>query len=94
MADADAVVRHANNVNVARQLRDRFPHPYSRANAQAFLKMSASDTTNLAIEVGGEAVGRSATSSAQTSNVFPPRLDTGSARRTGAVASPPRRSSS
>jgi ribosomal-protein-alanine N-acetyltransferase len=57
MADADAVVRHANNVNVARQLRDRFPHPYSRANAQAFLKMSASDTTNLAIEVGGEAVG-------------------------------------
>jgi ribosomal-protein-alanine N-acetyltransferase len=57
MADADAVVRHANNVNVARQLRDRFPHPYSRANAQAFLKMSTSDSTNLAIDVGGEAVG-------------------------------------
>jgi RimJ/RimL family protein N-acetyltransferase len=59
MTDADAVVRHANNVNVARQLRDRFPHPYSRANAQAFLKaaVSGSDPSNLAIEVEGEAAG-------------------------------------
>jgi len=38
MEDAEAVVRHANNINVARQLRDRFPHPYTRANAMAFLK--------------------------------------------------------
>jgi RimJ/RimL family protein N-acetyltransferase len=59
MADTDAVVRHANNANVARQLRDRFPHPYSRANAQAFLKsaVATSDPTNLAIEVDGEAAG-------------------------------------
>src|SRR3954471_15048799 len=59
MSDAEAVVRHANNVNVARQLRDRFPHPYSRANAQAFLKsaVSTSDSTNLAIEVDGDAAG-------------------------------------
>jgi [ribosomal protein S5]-alanine N-acetyltransferase len=59
MADADALVRHADNINVARQLRDRFPHPYSRANAQAFLKaaVSSPDTSNLAIDVQGEAVG-------------------------------------
>jgi RimJ/RimL family protein N-acetyltransferase len=59
MTDADALVRHANNTNVARQLRDRFPHPYTRANAQAFLKaaVSASDASNLAIEVDGEAIG-------------------------------------
>jgi RimJ/RimL family protein N-acetyltransferase len=59
MDDADAVVRHANNINVARQLRDRFPHPYTRANAIAFLKASAGspDASNLAIEVNGEAVG-------------------------------------
>ncbi|MEN3338235.1 MAG: [ribosomal protein S5]-alanine N-acetyltransferase [Acidobacteriota bacterium] len=59
MSDVDAVVRHANNVNVARQLRDRFPHPYSRANAQAFLKAAVSgpDPSNLAIEVDGEAAG-------------------------------------
>lgn len=55
MADAEALVRHANNINVARQLRDRFPHPYSRANAHAFLKAATSD--NLAIEVNGEAAG-------------------------------------
>jgi [ribosomal protein S5]-alanine N-acetyltransferase len=59
MADAEAVVRHANNANVARQLRDRFPHPYTRADAQGFLKaaVSAADPSNLAIEVDGEAVG-------------------------------------
>ncbi len=59
MDDADAVVRHANNINVARQLRDRFPHPYTRANAMAFLKaaVASSDTSNLAIEVNGEAAG-------------------------------------
>jgi [ribosomal protein S5]-alanine N-acetyltransferase len=59
MEDVDAVVRHANNINVARQLRDRFPHPYTRANAIAFLKaaVSSADASNLAIEVNGEAVG-------------------------------------
>jgi len=59
MEDADAVVRHANNLNVARQLRDRFPHPYTRANATAFLKAAVTnaDTSNLAIEVNGEAAG-------------------------------------
>jgi ribosomal-protein-alanine N-acetyltransferase len=59
MDDAEALVRHANNINVARQLRDRFPHPYTRANASAFLKAatSAPEASNLAIDVDGEAVG-------------------------------------
>jgi len=59
MSDADAVVRHANNASVAKQLRDRFPHPYTRANAAAFLKsaVTSGDVSNLAIEVDGEAVG-------------------------------------
>jgi ribosomal-protein-alanine N-acetyltransferase len=59
MEDAEAVVRHANNINVARQLRDRFPHPYTRANAIAFLKSAVanSDASNLAIEVDGAAAG-------------------------------------
>ena len=59
LADVDALVRHANNVAVAKQLRDRFPHPYGRANATAFLKFATqdSDPANLAIEVHGEAVG-------------------------------------
>jgi RimJ/RimL family protein N-acetyltransferase len=59
-ADASALVRHANNLNVARQLRDRFPHPYTRANAAAFLKHAGRKEgaeSNLAIEVDGEAAG-------------------------------------
>jgi ribosomal-protein-alanine N-acetyltransferase len=59
MDDADSLVRQANNINVARQLRDRFPHPYTRANASAFLKAatSAPEPSNLAIEVDGQAIG-------------------------------------
>lgn len=58
-SDADALVRHANNINVAKQLRDRFPHPYMRAHAVAFLRHAAEGEaqTNLAIEVEGEAAG-------------------------------------
>ena len=57
--DAESLVRHANNINVARQLRDRFPHPYTRANASAFLKAatSAPEASNLAIEADGYAIG-------------------------------------
>src|SRR3954451_21684906 len=59
MDDAESLVRHANNVNVARQLRDRFPHPYTRANASAFLKAATSspEPSNLAIDADGEAIG-------------------------------------
>jgi RimJ/RimL family protein N-acetyltransferase len=59
MRDADALVRHANDADVARQLRDRFPHPYRREDARAFLsRASAADPlTNLAIVVEGEACG-------------------------------------
>jgi RimJ/RimL family protein N-acetyltransferase len=59
MSDAEALVRHANNINVARQLRDRFPHPYTRGAAQAFLRFAGTSDrpTNLAIEVDGEAAG-------------------------------------
>lgn len=57
--DADALVRHANSLNVARQLRDRFPHPYTRGDAAAFLRhiAPADPPTNYAIEVNGEAAG-------------------------------------
>ena len=58
-ADADAIVRHANNINIAGQLRDRFPHPYTRHDAVEFLRAATGDepNTSLAIDVGGEAVG-------------------------------------
>ncbi len=58
-ADAASLVKYANNANVARQLRDRFPHPYTAADARQFIQSiaHARPTTTFAITVGGEAVG-------------------------------------
>jgi len=59
-SDAESIVRHANNVNVARHLRDRFPSPYTRRDAKAFLAHAArreGSGANLAVEVDGEAAG-------------------------------------
>jgi RimJ/RimL family protein N-acetyltransferase len=57
--DAPALARHANSRAVWRNLRDRFPHPYTLADAQAWLtrRVAADPETNFAIEVGGEACG-------------------------------------
>ena len=59
LSDADAIVKHANNPNIARQLRDRFPHPYTRRHAAEFLEHATigEPTSHFAIEVSGEAVG-------------------------------------
>ena len=37
-ADAEAIVRYANNRRISINLRDRFPYPYTRADADAFLE--------------------------------------------------------
>jgi hypothetical protein len=36
-SDASSLVRHADNFKVAKNLRDRFPHPYTTTDAKAFL---------------------------------------------------------
>lgn len=58
-ADAPSLAEHANNANVAKYLRDRFPHPYTLKDARSFLRhaVAARDPSNLAIEVDGQAVG-------------------------------------
>lgn len=58
-ADLPALVRHANNKQVSKQLRDAFPHPYTDADGLAFLQMTIAidPPTALAIEVEGDAVG-------------------------------------
>jgi RimJ/RimL family protein N-acetyltransferase len=58
-ADVEPLVTHANNINVAMYLRDRFPHPYTTKDARAFLRhaVTADDPTNLAIEIDGAAAG-------------------------------------
>ncbi len=58
--DVEALARHANDVEVWRNLRDRFPHPYTRAHAQAWIAHCATlagTPTQFAIEVAGEAAG-------------------------------------
>ena len=57
--DAPALATHANNHAIWRNLRDRFPHPYAIADADAFIaKCLSRDTpTNYAITLEGGAIG-------------------------------------
>ena len=57
--DEESLVRHANNPNVARNLRDRFPHPYTLEDAKTWMAHAVAEdpVTNFAIAVSGEAVG-------------------------------------
>jgi [ribosomal protein S5]-alanine N-acetyltransferase len=59
VGDEASLVRYANNRNVSRNLRDRFPYPYTAADADEWIKLAASQTrpTSFAIVVAGEAVG-------------------------------------
>jgi len=58
-ADRESLVRHANNRQVWLMLRDQFPHPYTRADGDAWLAHVATQqpVTSFAIVVAGEAAG-------------------------------------
>ena len=53
------MVRHANDYDVWRTLRDRFPHPYTRRDAEAWIRAARGERpeTSFAIALGDEAVG-------------------------------------
>ena len=57
--DEAALARHADNRNVSRNMRDRFPYPYTAADAREWItRVSAQEpVANFAIVVGGEVVG-------------------------------------
>ena len=57
--DEDSLVLHADNRKIWLNLRDRFPHPYTLADAQQWIKIvqQRKPETNFAIDVGGKAVG-------------------------------------
>ncbi len=57
--DLPSLVTQANNRNVWRNLRDRFPHPYSEADGRAFLRLARDlkPETLFAITVADQAVG-------------------------------------
>jgi RimJ/RimL family protein N-acetyltransferase len=59
VGDEAALARHANSRAVWLNLRDRFPHPYTLADAEDWVRFASAQQpeTNFAIEAGGEAVG-------------------------------------
>jgi len=58
-SDRDSIIPHANNRKVWLNLRDRFPHPYTRKDAQTWLDIviDSRPETNFAITVNDEAIG-------------------------------------
>jgi [ribosomal protein S5]-alanine N-acetyltransferase len=58
-SDAESLTRHANDRRIWRNLRDVFPHPYTRADAEAFIAFAERrpPPTTLAIVIDDEAVG-------------------------------------
>ncbi len=59
LADLDSLVEHANNRRIWINLRDAFPHPYTRRDGREFLRRTcaASPETLFAIAVNGAAAG-------------------------------------
>lgn len=59
LSDLESLVQSANNSNIARNLTDAFPSPYTREDGEKYLKMVCDEnpTNVFAIEVNGEAVG-------------------------------------
>jgi RimJ/RimL family protein N-acetyltransferase len=57
--DLDALLRHANNPKIAANLRDQFPHPYTRRDGIEYLNYvrTMDVPMSFAMEYGGEAIG-------------------------------------
>jgi ribosomal-protein-alanine N-acetyltransferase len=58
-ADAGSIAKYANNRKIAMWLRDRFPYPYTKSDAEAFLAAVAQQDprTTFAIATQDEAIG-------------------------------------
>ena len=58
-SDIPSLVRYANNRNVWINLRDRFPHPYTRSDGEAWIALCAETApqTHFAIANSEEAIG-------------------------------------
>jgi ribosomal-protein-alanine N-acetyltransferase len=57
--DLHSLVNYANNWNIAKNLTDKFPFPYTETDGEEFIEWATQDypTHILAIDIGGEAVG-------------------------------------
>ena len=58
-SDTESLLRHANNYKIWFNLRDAFPHPYTRQDARAYIRSVRERVpeTTFAIAVADEAVG-------------------------------------
>lgn len=58
-SDLPSLVKYANNWNVAKNLTNRFPHPYTEQDGESFIAMATSDDPIhiFAIDINGEAAG-------------------------------------
>lgn len=56
-ADVEDLVRYSNNWEIAKYLRDAFPHPYTPENAVSFIEMASKSPSIFAIEIDGHACG-------------------------------------
>jgi [ribosomal protein S5]-alanine N-acetyltransferase len=60
MTDLDNLVKHANNINIAKNLTDKFPFPYTEEAGRNFISYATNtdgSATIFCIEVDGEAAG-------------------------------------
>ncbi len=59
MADLPSFVKHANNFNIAKNLTNRFPYPYTEEKGKLFIEFATSQNPVhiLGIEIAGEIVG-------------------------------------
>lgn len=59
ISDLDSLVKYANNWNVAKNLTDKFPFPYSEKSGRAFIEFATKDDPIhiFAIDINGQAVG-------------------------------------
>ncbi|MGD1842773.1 MAG: GNAT family N-acetyltransferase [Thermonemataceae bacterium] len=59
ISDLDSLVKYANNWNVAKNLTDKFPYPYTDSNGKAFIAFASKGKPVhiFAIDIDGQAVG-------------------------------------
>ncbi|MHB1278677.1 MAG: GNAT family N-acetyltransferase [Bacteroidia bacterium] len=59
ITDLNALVRYANNRNIAKNMTDKFPFPYSESDGRAFIEFATKDDPIhiFAIDIDGQAVG-------------------------------------
>ncbi|MBI3135146.1 MAG: GNAT family N-acetyltransferase [Bacteroidetes bacterium] len=56
--DLNTLVNYANNPNIAGNMTDGFPHPYTPEKGEAFLRMAMQEPIHIfAIDLKGEAIG-------------------------------------